>query len=66
VILAEPQRASRPEVFLRYKIEDGKKWFALDLPGYIAIRDYVIQLEGSVDFAIQEIQESNRLQAPGR
>jgi hypothetical protein len=62
VILAEPQRPSRPGVFLRYKIEEGKKWFALDQPGYLAIRDYVIQLEGSVDFAVVEIRESNKKQ----
>jgi hypothetical protein len=59
VILAEPQRPQRPVVFLHYKIEEGKKWFALDQPGYLAIRDYVIQLEGSVDFAVGEIRESN-------
>jgi hypothetical protein len=47
---------------LRYKIEEGMKWFALEQDGYVNLRDYIIQLEGSVEFAIQEIKASNDLQ----
>lgn len=62
VILMEPPRTERPEVTLRYKIEEGKEWFALDREGYVAIRDYIIRLEGSVDFAGKEIAVSNEAQ----
>lgn len=34
----------------------------MDRTGYIAVRDYILTMEGSLDFAIQEISESNRLQ----
>lgn len=62
VILMEPPRPIRPQVMLRYKIEEGMKWFALEQDGYVNLRDYIIQLEGSVEFAIQEIKASNDLQ----
>lgn len=62
VILMEPHRPVRPQVTLRYKIEEGVEWFALEREGYTGLRDYIIQLEGSVEFAIQEIRTSNDLQ----
>lgn len=49
-----------------YKIEEGREFFIMDRAGYLAIRDYALGLEGSVDFAIGEIRENNALQAPGR
>ena len=63
VVLVEPMAPVRPDVIMRYKIEDGKEWFILDRDGYIEIRDYLIQMEGALDFATQEIVTSNKLQS---
>jgi hypothetical protein len=62
----EPSTPKRPEVVLRYKIEEGKEWFALERDGYISIRDYIIQMEGTLGFVTQEIRESNKLQSGGQ
>lgn len=58
----------RPEVLLRYKIEDSREWFIMDRDGYVAVRDYILQMEGALDFAEQEIKASNDYQraAQGR
>jgi hypothetical protein len=61
-ILAEPVRTERPSIFLWYKIERGKEFFIMDRDGYISIRDYILNLEGSLDFSIWEIRKSNASQ----
>lgn len=61
-ILAEPNRPERPGVLLWYKIEEGKEFFIMDRGGYLSVRDYVLRLEGAVDFSIDEIRESNERQ----
>jgi hypothetical protein len=64
----EPPVPKRPEVLLRYKIEDSREWFIMDRDGYVAVRDYILQMEGALDFAEQEIKASNDYQraAQGR
>ena len=61
-ILVEPAIPPRPEISLRYKIEEDKEWFALDRAGVGALREYVYQLEGSIGFTRDMIRESNRKQ----
>jgi len=58
----EPTVPVRPVAVMRYKIEDGKDWFILDRETYALVRDYIISLEGTVEFAVKEIQASNGLQ----
>ena len=63
-ILAEPLLPDRPELTLWYKIEEGREYFIMDRGDYISARDYILKLEGAVDFSIGEIRENNRLQVP--
>src|SRR3989304_4290440 len=65
-ILVEPTIQTRPEVLMRYKIENEKEWFALDRPGLSAIRAYVYELEGSLSFTRDMIRESNKTQSGER
>lgn len=61
-ILVEPVRPVRPDIWLYYKIEDNRKYLIMDEAGYKDARDYILLLEGSIDFAIREINESNKRQ----
>ena len=56
----------RPGVILWYKIEEGKEYFIMDRNGYLEIRDYILRLEGAVDFTVKEIRENNAMQIPAR
>ena len=62
VMLVEPTLPIRPDVILRYKIEEKKEWFAMDKDTYISVRDYIIQMEGVLEFVIKEIRASNKSQ----
>lgn len=64
-ILVEPVRPVRPEIFLYFKIEDNKKYLAMDDDDFKAIKAYILSLEGSLDFSIREIRESNDYQFNG-
>ncbi len=61
-VLVEPVRPVRPDIWLYYKIEDGKSYFIMEQADYVITRDYMLSLEGSIDFAIEEIRESNEKQ----
>lgn len=65
-ILAEPLRPDRPGITLWYKIEESREYFIMDRQGYVSIRDYVLKLEGAVDFSIEEIRENNAIQGGGK
>jgi hypothetical protein len=56
----------RPNIMIRYKIEDKKEWFAMDRDAYISLRDYIIMMEGQLGFATQEIKASNKVQSGGQ
>lgn len=61
-ILVEPVLQPRPGVDLHYKIEEGKEWFALDRSGVTYLREYILQLEGTILFTRDMIRESNKTQ----
>jgi hypothetical protein len=59
----EPFLPDRPGgLFLWYKIEEGKEYFALGRDEYDLLRTYILQLEGSLRFAVEEIRENNEIQ----
>jgi hypothetical protein len=61
-LLVEPAIPERPEVEMRYKIEERKEWFALDRESLTSVRDYVYRLEAALGFTRDRIRDSNEKQ----